>query len=369
MAKRRRLEAPSNADLNKIEEEFRRETSHPESRRSTPPIAQVAAETAESLNLGDPTARVAQARDKADAEKLREAQSKGLIMLDIPLSEIDADSMVRDRSMMDAEPLDELRKSILKNGMRLPIEVYELPAKDGQGPRFGLLSGYRRMHVVRAIHDLMGPGHFDTIRAILREPGADADRFAAMVEENEIRQSLSHYERGRIAAIAAKQGVFENTEAAVAAMFPVASKAKRSKIRSFAMIFEELGDILEFPENLREKDGLRIAAGLRDGAENRLREALATGQGHDPASEWALIEATLNTLEASPDRKSRGGRPKMHVPPAGWAGDNTVRLSNGIILRKDSNTSGYTIHISGTLPPTDVVDRLFEQVQYLLEKP
>jgi len=116
------------------------------------------------------------------------------------------------------------------------------------------------LHVVKALHKEMGKGHFETIRAVLRTPATDADRFAAMVEENEVRQQLSHFERGRIAALSAQQGVFANTEAAVAALFPVASKAKRSKIRSFAMIFEELGDILEFPEALREKDGLRIAS-------------------------------------------------------------------------------------------------------------
>ncbi len=368
MAKRRRLEAPSAADLSKIEEEFRRETSDP--KRTAAPIAQVAKESADALQFADPTERAATARNAEDARQLRDARENGLLMLDIPLDEINADSMVRDRSMMDSEALDELRDSIARNGMRLPIEVYALPdsQQDG-GARYGLLSGYRRLRVVRALRDQMGGDFFQTIRAIQREPAADADRFAAMVEENEIRQQLSHYERGRIAAIAAKQGVFANTEAAVAAMFPAASKAKRSKIRSFAMIFEELGDILEFPENLREKDGLRIAGALRDGAEERLRDALGTGQGSDAASEWAVLEATLDTLESGAARKARGGRPKVHVPPAGWSGQDTLRLSSGITLRKSSDANGYTIHVSGRGMSPDLMERLFEEVRHLLEKP
>lgn len=106
--------------------------------------------------------------------------------------------------------------------------------------------------------------------------------FAAMIEENEIRSSLSHFERGRIAVIAAQQGAFANVEASVEALFQQASKAKRSKIRSFALIFEELGDMLAFPEALREKDGLRLATGLRDGAERALREALAAETPETP---------------------------------------------------------------------------------------
>ncbi|MCF6445745.1 ParB N-terminal domain-containing protein [Nereida sp. MMG025] len=369
MAKRRRLEAPSAEDLSKLEEEFRRETPDPAKSKAGAPIAQVAKETAEALTYADPTARAAQARNAADAETLRKAQADGLVMLDIPLSEIDADSMVRDRSVMDREALDELERSIAQNGMRLPVEVYALAEGAHPTARYGLLSGYRRLFVLRRLYEKTGVESFATVRAIERAPAQDADRFAAMVEENEIRQQLTHYERGRIAAIAAKQGVFANTEAAVAAMFPAASKAKRSKIRSFAMIFEELGDILQFPENLREKDGLRIASALRDGAEERLREVLDTGQGSDAASEWDLIEATLDGMDEGSGRKARGGRPKVHVPKAGWVSADSVRLSSGITLRKGSDSKGYSIHISGKNLSADLMDSLFDEIRAKLEAP
>lgn len=371
MAKRRRLEAPSAEDLGKIEDEFRRETPFSNSRRAAP-IAQVARETAEAVEVVDPETRAERAQDASDAEELRNARDNGLILIDIPLSEVKADSMVRDRSVMDSVALDELTHSIRTNGMRLPIEVYEI-AQDqketGQGPRYGLLSGYRRLTVLRSLHAQMGDGHFETVRAIVRKPATDMDRFAAMVEENEIRQQLSHYERGRIAAIAADQGVFANTEAAVLAMFPAASKAKRSKIRSFAMIFEELGDILEFPENLREKDGLRIAGALRDGAEILLREALEAGRAEDPAAEWAIVCDALEGLEATVDRSARGGRPKAKpVKAPGWDG-NTLRLSSGINIRKGSDANGYTIHLSGKGISPEMLDDLIERVKYLLEAP
>lgn len=372
MAKRRRLEAPSAADIEKIEDEFRRETSQPDTRRAAP-IAQVARETAAALDFSAPTDLAAQGRDAEDAARLREAEAAGLLMLDIPLDHIDLDSMIRDRSVMEADALRELRDSILKNGMRMPIEVYQLPnATHGDTsadtPRFGLLSGYRRLHVVKELRAYMGEGHFDTIRAVLRTPASDADRFAAMVEENEVRQQLSHFERGRVAALAAQQGIFANTEAAVAALFPVASKAKRSKIRSFAMIFEELGDVLEYPETLREKDGLRIASALRDGREDDLRDAMGGAKPANAAEEWHMLSGLLDGLEGSDNRAARGGRPKSRPTTPGWNGD-TLTLNNGIKLRKSEDAKGYTVHISGGRVPPGALDEVISRIAFILEGP
>ncbi|MEL6957360.1 MAG: ParB/RepB/Spo0J family partition protein [Pseudomonadota bacterium] len=370
MAKRRRLTVPSADDLSQIEEEFRRETDAPDPFR-TAPIAQVARDAAEGMEVLSPDDRAARAKDASDAELLRQYRDKDLILLDIPVFDIELDSMVRDRSVIDATALDELRVSIQKNGMRLPIEVYELDPTEGQGPSYGLLSGYRRLTILRELHAKLGDGHFDTARAILRTPAADEDRFAAMVEENEIRQQLSPYERGRIAAIAAKQGVFANTEAAVQAMFPAASKAKRSKIRSFAMIFEELGDILEFPENLREKDGLRIAGALRDGAEGLIRDALESVRATDPEAEWSIVQEVLQKIEASADRTARGGRPTARTRKSAttdWSGE-TLTLSNGIKLRKGTDGQGYTLQISGLKVTPEVLESVVSHVVALLEAP
>jgi len=369
MAKRRKLEAPSVADLDTFEEEFRRETLSPDTRRGAP-IAQVAGETAAAMEFAVPDHLNPKARDAKDAQQLKDLEEKGLLLLEIPLSAIDSDSMIRDRSILDTEALDELKASVLKNGMRLPIEVYPLSgeASDGQGHRFGLLSGYRRLRVLRDLHAQMGGDLFSSARAILRKPATDRDRFSAMVEENEIRQQLSHYERGRIAAISAQHGVFENTEAAVATMFPAASKAKRSKIRSFAMIFEELGDSLSFPENLKEKDGLRIASALRDGRDEALREALAESNARTADDELVILNDMLDGFEASPGGKARGGRPRAKVKAPGWDG-NTLRLSSGITLRKGSDAKGYSIHLNGPGLTSEVLEDVVNRISYLLEKP
>jgi ParB family chromosome partitioning protein len=71
------------------------------------------------------------------------------------------------------------------------------------------------------------------VLAVLRRPDTAAEAYVAMVEENEIRVGLSYYERARVAARAAEAGVFEDASAAIDVLFSTASKAKRSKIRSF----------------------------------------------------------------------------------------------------------------------------------------
>lgn len=353
MAKRRSLEIPSSDHLQRLEEEFRRETVSP--RAGVAPIAQVAAETAAAFDPRPAEARAEAARDKTDAEAFRDARGRGLVMLDLPLSDIEADALVRDRMAIDPEELEELTASIARNGLRLPIEVF---ARQGDGAPWGLLSGYRRLMAVRA---LAADGQPARIKAVVREPEAMGGAFAAMIEENEIRAALSHYERGRIAVIAAQQGAFPNAEAAVDALFPVASKAKRSKIRSFALIFEELGDMLRFPDQIREKDGLRLAQALRDGAETRLREALARQVPATPEDEAALIADVLAALDApSPDPR-KGGRPRRVSGPK-------VVLGSGLVIEAQQDAKGWSIRLGNADLDRDSVERLLHQIGLTLER-
>ena len=57
-------------------------------------------------------------------------------------------------------------------------------------------------------------------------------------------------ERGRAAAMAVYDGVFPSLDEAVQMLFGSGSKAQRSKIRSFALVVEELGDMLSFATHL-----------------------------------------------------------------------------------------------------------------------
>ncbi|MBP0484952.1 ParB/RepB/Spo0J family partition protein [Sagittula salina] len=354
MAKRRKLEAPSAEDLSRIEEEFRRETSKG---IVNAPIAQVAAETAALHETRSAQDRAAAAKDRSDAERLRAAEKGGLVMLEVPLSEIRRDAIVRDRVVIDAAELEELKLSIMKTGLRLPIEVF--PLEEGAF-RYGLLSGYRRLMAMQQLSDYFGGEKHATIKAVVRDPQAMGGTFAAMVEENEIRASLSHFERGRIAVIAAQQGAFVNTEEAVNALFPQASKAKRSKIRSFALIFEELGDMLSFPDMLKERDGLRMAAALREGAEGRLRDALAEGRVETPEEEAALIAEALDGVERKADPK-KGGRPKKVASPR--------VLDNGVRFQAGEDANGWYIRLSGRAVGRDTIDVAMNELERIFGPP
>ncbi|MCZ0960916.1 ParB/RepB/Spo0J family partition protein [Paracoccus benzoatiresistens] len=370
MVKRRRLETPSNDDLTRIEEQFRRETlGRPSIGPGIAPIAQVAAETAALSAAGDADARAARARDQVDAERLRQAEEQGLLIVELPLDQIDEGAMIRDRMVMSEDEMQELRLSIAANGLRLPIEVFALGTPEGRKAGYGLLSGYRRLHAVRALRELTRDAKYDRIRALIR-PKAEADAaFVAMVEENEVREELSHFERGRIAVIAANQGAFANVEDAVNRLFATGSKAKRSKVRSFALIFEELGDMLRFPEALTEKRGLRLSAALREGAESRLRKALSAGSPGDAEEEWLLLEPVLAQVEGAPRSPARGGRPRTKAPVQyGWIDDLTIRTTSGITIRRARDGNAHVLRLEGAPINSDLMDMLMTEIQALLEK-
>lgn len=368
MVKRRRLETPSTDDLSRIEAEFRRETSgRPSVGPGIAPIAQIAAESASLGPAGDADARAARMRDQADAQRLRQAEGQGLLIVELPLDQIDEGAMIRDRMVMDEAEMLELRLSIAANGLRLPIEVFEMEGPGGQGPRYGLVSGYRRLHAVRALHQLTGSDAHARIRALIR-PRAEADAaFVAMVEENEVRAELSHFERGRIAVIAAQQGAFANTEDAVNRLYATASKAKRSKVRSFALIFEELGDMLAFPEALTERRGLRLAGALRDGAERALRRALSEARPEDGEAEWAEIEAALDVAAPAPRAAGRGGRPKRAMR-TGWLDDTTIRTSSGITIQRAREGEAHILRLEGRALSHDLMEMLMVHIQGVLER-
>ncbi len=307
MAKRRRLIAPDASEIEKIEEGFAAKPGiNPFEGGTTnaPPIAKVSAETAQLRAQTAVTDRVELARDKADAAKWREAEEAGQVVMLVPLVKIDRDYLRRDRMQVDEDELQELIASIRTNGLRSPIEVVAL--EDGG---YGLVSGFRRLEAFSRLNRAMEG--FEEIPAFLRGGAESASAYVSMVEENELRSNLSPYERGRIAVLVAGQGVFASVEEAVEQLFAAASKAKRSKVRSFAAVHEGLGDLLKFPNLMSEKTGLKIATALRAGGQGALRKALAGAHCEDMRAEAKLLESALAALEPAPQDKARGGRPRQ----------------------------------------------------------
>ena len=357
MAKRTKLTAPSAEDLAKLDADFRSE-NRVRPNPATAPIAAVAADTA----LNSDVEPAQQKLNRLDAEKLRIAEEQGRLIQNIPLDQINASAMIRDRVVIHEAELFELQQSMHLNGLRLPIEVYR--TADG----YGLISGYRRLLAARRIADLEPDNPAcQAIKALIRPPSDAARAFEAMVEENEIRASLSHFERGRIAVLAAKEHAYVNTDEAIQHLFVHASAAKRSKVKSFAEIFECLGDLLTYPEDLTERRGLRLANALRQDGERPIRDALEAAAPYATADEeWAAMAPVIDSLLEEPVVTSARGRPKQK-PVRGWGG-TTLKLSNGITLLKEIDGNDYVIRIRGLKVDADFLDLLLSDLQYKLDQ-
>jgi ParB-like chromosome segregation protein Spo0J len=254
-----------------------------------PPIARVAGESAAEAALAEVAAELAAAR------------AEGRLVLALPLDAVDAGYLLRDRIAADPEETASLIESLRTHGQRVPIDVTDLG-----GGRYGLVSGYRRLAALKALLAETGEARFATVAALVRRPETAAAAYVAMVEENEIRAGLSYWERGRIALRAAEAGVFPDLPAALRALYGAASRARRSKIGTFAGLVAALDGVLRFPTAVPERLGLALAQALEAGRVTPagLAAALADAAPADAAAEQAVLARAL-AAQKGPQRNPR----------------------------------------------------------------
>ncbi|MEL7154891.1 MAG: ParB N-terminal domain-containing protein [Pseudomonadota bacterium] len=192
-----------------------------------------------------------------------------------------------------------LKSSIRARGQQTPIEVVRI---DDGAKRYGLISGFRRYMAISALRDETGAPAFATIKALVKPIETVSDRYVAMVEENEIRLNLSFYERAKLAAEAARMGVYPDPETAVRTLFAAATPAKRSKILSFVRLHDALGDVLRYPSAIPEKLGLKLVAAISEDPRRlrRLKETLRKNIPDSPDKERAALDRAL-AKSAGPD--------------------------------------------------------------------
>jgi ParB family chromosome partitioning protein len=264
------------------------------------PIARVAAEAAAGAALEEM------------AETLRAARDEGRMVLDLPLDSVASDHLARDRIGLEEGEMAALRESIRSHGQRHPIEVVALT-----GPLpYGLVSGWRRLAALRALHAETGEARFATVRALVLRPADAGEAYVAMVEENEIRVGLSYYERARIVALSVARGVFPDEATARRRLFATASRPKRSRIGAFGEIYHALDAHLRFPAAIPERLGLRLVERLREGQGERIAAALAAAAPADAAAEIALLEELSQPARAKPPRPAPAleeVRPGLHM--------------------------------------------------------
>lgn len=278
-----------------------------------PPIASVAGDAATTAALEELS------------ETLRRARAEGRMITALPLNDIDEGYLVRDRVAVDGEEMDALKASLAARGQQTPIEVVEL------GPNhYGLVSGWRRLQALQSLRA-------ETVNAIITAPREASDAYIAMIEENEIRVGLSYFERARIVVKSVEGNVFDSHKSALQSLFSTASRAKRSKIKSFIPVVEVLGAHLKFPSDLGERFGLQLSKALLSDpyAPRRMTSALAAKPAKSASDEFAALnEALKQGLETEKTPMT----PKSSV-----AKSRQYAIAEGVNVR----TSGQSIIISG----------------------
>lgn len=340
---RRRLSAPT-ADQIALARAAQRPQSAPGPLSGPlPPIAHIVSEA------GAEQAREI-ARLKEEAEALAAARADGRVLVDLGLETVDTGYLARDRMASNGaedEEMRALKASLRAHGQRVPIEV-TVRDDPGQPRPFGLIAGWRRLNALRALYAETGETRFATIRAILRPRATLPEAFLSMVEENEVRANLSYYERGRICVLAAERGAFPDAMAASEALFAAASPAKRSKIRSFQRIHEELGPVLVWPQAIPERLGLKIAQALKWGQGPALAETLAAGRDThgDPEAEQEAIRKALEAVNGTPapTTPSKPEAPRRSPDPARAV---KIALGAGRVLERRSFASHTDLRLSG----------------------
>jgi ParB family transcriptional regulator, chromosome partitioning protein len=281
---------------------------------ATAPIAQVAAEAAAGAALEEMAAT------------LRAAREEGRFVLDLPFTDIASDHLVRDRILAEDEEMVALKESIRVHGQRTPIEVTPLDREAGTLP-YGLVSGWRRLTALTALHAETGEPRFARVRALVLRPESAEAAYVAMVEENELRVGLSQYERARIAARATERGVFPDIEAALRTLFATASRPKRSRIRAFLELYDALDTVLRFPQAIPERLGLRLVEHLREGQGPEIAARLSESTAATAEEELALLESLARPVRPLPARPVEAElRPGVRMGLSGRDGAWTLIL-------------------------------------------
>lgn len=267
----------------------------------------------------------------------------------IPLTQIDATALLRDRTTLDPAAQAALETSIAAEGLRTPIEVWRLTTP--RPPfRYGLIAGLRRLTAFRAL--ARTDPAFATIPATLRTPASIPAAMAAMVTENEIRAPVSPWEKGRLIIDAVAEGHFPTPDAAVTALYPALSRQARARIRAFATVVDALDGTLATPESLTVQQIERLAAALRGGFEDLILATLAPLARDSLGTQWSALAPVLTeSLNPRPESPAPGRPRRM------------LHLKQGLTIRREMTRTGWILRFSGPEARSgalidDVLDRV-----------
>lgn len=275
----------------------------------------------------------------------------------IPLPEIDAQALPRDRLSLEDRPLGELIDSITVDGLRMPVEVWELsqPRETESGPpqRYGLISGFRRLAAFRKLWHEGADPPFAAIPAFLRQPRSVGHAMAQMVGENELRVQISPWERARILSHAVDEGIFDNVDQAVAALYPLSDRFKRARLRLMVPVAEALEGLLTTPEQLSQNQLLKLAAGYAAGLGEVIETALTESRARTLEAQWQVLKGALSELGDLPEPGPvRPGYPRR-----------VVRPREALTIRRESTRDGWCLHFTGREAKGGLMDDILDEVE------
>ncbi|MCA1287135.1 ParB/RepB/Spo0J family partition protein [Salipiger bermudensis] len=307
MSKRRGfdIDFPGNADgvyTGAKRKETPEPAARPEGRRG--PMAAAISENADALRQRAEAERaIREENDRLAHEHVR-LKRAGLITDLIPLDAIRIEKLTRDRGPGPDPDIGELKDSIRAIGLSNPIQVE--PSGDG----YELVQGFRRLRAYRELYAETGDEAFAKIPAGLIATGAELEQlYRRMVDENLVRRDISFAEMAVLALRYAEDPgtSAEDLGSAIDVLFASAGRQKRSYIRHFGSLIEQVGDALQHPQAISRNLGLDLNKRLasEDGFEVRLREAM-DGQGEvSPDYEVAVLQDLLKSAPKAP--KPRAG--------------------------------------------------------------
>lgn len=304
------------------------EVTSPRRDRAPGPMGAAVRDAAESLTETT-EAKVEQRRRNAEDAKLyRAAQEDGLLLIQLPLTDVATDDLPRDRIALDAvassDEMDELKSSIRARGQKEPIEVYV--AQDG---RYQLKKGWRRLTALKQLLAESGRPEFESVMA--RVDTGQVDRvlcYVDMVEENVVREDLTFAEMAQVAITAAQDPTVDESDPAemVLRLYGALHKTKRSYIRSFVFLLMALGSDLKWPKAVSRNVGLDVVRAIKsEGQVAALRAQLM--QCVTAEAQAGVLSEFLSA--GSPDASPKTERPEPKKKFEFFVGTTKVTARDG----------------------------------------
>ncbi len=262
------------------------------------PMASAISETAEA-NVERAGAEAAiRAENDALAHEHVRLKKLGLITDLIKTDDVLSTKLTRDRSANIDPDLAELKVSIVAVGLSNPIRVEQT----AEG--YELIQGFRRLRAFRELAQETGDPRYTRIPAAMVPRGEPlVDLYRKMVDENLVRKDLSFGEMAQLAVSYAQEAGIEADEA-VSVLYASALKQKRSYIRQFARVLQDLEGALRHAEMIPRALGLELGKGLEASPQlaRGIVQGLAAAPDRDAAQEVRILRDAL-TSDVEPTKK------------------------------------------------------------------